>query len=378
MWMWGDRLIDAETHLVGAHEASANHTHPAVDMLSKDIIVCDWHYERVPATLEYFLEKGFRVVACPWRIEAVALHQLVAVHRLRRETDRALGVMQTTWCEFGDFVRAYHGEGENVGAAEAARCFKTLFAAIREGDERLAVAEKAQREPTEAPSLGPDPAGELIAQGRYRVVLGGSKAGSEDFQIARTDDGYHLRAHGVPPSGLEAPFEMALKTDRSFAACAAELQERVAVPLRARYHLADGKARAEAALGGLAIPAQTIDASEGALLVGPSYAGWAWVIRAADLRVGQSAQVPIVLFGLGSWQMIQLPCTLSREDDMPVTLGDGSRVESRHYRLRIATPMRELPGEAWTDDEGVVLRLQVVTSVGPVEVELESLLRPAT
>ncbi len=131
MWMWGDRFIDGSSTGIGEWEASTNGTHPAVDLVPKDIIICDWHYNRAPETARYFVEKGFRVVACPWQREQVALEQLEMIRALRKENDRALGMLQTTWCGFGSFVRAYYGETQNRSAAQAAQCFKTLFAAMR-------------------------------------------------------------------------------------------------------------------------------------------------------------------------------------------------------------------------------------------------------
>ena len=45
MLMWGDRLIDAARYDYGEWEASKNSTWPAVYMIPKDIVICDWHYE---------------------------------------------------------------------------------------------------------------------------------------------------------------------------------------------------------------------------------------------------------------------------------------------------------------------------------------------
>ena len=66
------------------------------------------------------------------------------IGELRKTNDRALGVLQTTWCDFGAFIRAYYAQeksgdsglpdrrGRQSGNANgAARCFRTLFAAIR-------------------------------------------------------------------------------------------------------------------------------------------------------------------------------------------------------------------------------------------------------
>ncbi len=142
MWMWGDRFLDAKTTGLGRWEAADNGTAPAVDRVPKDIVICDWHYEKAPDTPRYFAEKGFDVVACPWRKSNVALDQLAHIRAIRGGADkavasRALGMVQTTWCGFGAFVQAYQAQTGSPtpvknNAAEAAQCFRTLFAAIRQ------------------------------------------------------------------------------------------------------------------------------------------------------------------------------------------------------------------------------------------------------
>ena len=67
LWIWGDRLIDGKTTGMGMWEASLNNTHRAIDLIPKDIMICDWHYERPDKTAVYFAMKGFKVVTCPWR-----------------------------------------------------------------------------------------------------------------------------------------------------------------------------------------------------------------------------------------------------------------------------------------------------------------------
>lgn len=139
MWLWGDRFLDGKATKIGKWEASENGTHPAVDRVPKDLVVCDWHYEKAHETPRFFAERGFEVVACPWRKIPVALGSLAHVRSLRSGGNRkALGVVQTTWCGFGAFHRAYRalegGEDPGKGAApEAARCFRELFRQIREG-----------------------------------------------------------------------------------------------------------------------------------------------------------------------------------------------------------------------------------------------------
>ena len=141
-WMWGDRLLDGKSTRLGKWEASENGTEPAVDFVPKDIVICDWHYDKAPETPRFFARKGFDVVACPWRKPDVALGQLAQLQGIRSGTDaevthHALGMLQTTWCGFAAFAKAYQAQQngaapEKNGASESAQCFLTLFKAIRE------------------------------------------------------------------------------------------------------------------------------------------------------------------------------------------------------------------------------------------------------
>jgi len=143
MWMWGDRFLDGKATGIGQWEASTNGTAPAVDQVPKDMVICDWHYDRAPETPRFFAEKGFEVIACPWRKADVALAQLAHVRALRAGADkavgaRALGMVETTWCGFAPFLKAYTAEAAGTApaqdqASEAARCFRALAKAMREG-----------------------------------------------------------------------------------------------------------------------------------------------------------------------------------------------------------------------------------------------------
>jgi hypothetical protein len=139
LWMWGDRFIDGKATKIGKWEAAENGTAPSVDKVPKDIVICDWHYEKAHETPRFFAEKGFEVVASPWRKVDVALGSLAHVRSLRAGGNpRALGVVHTTWCGFAAFHRAYKAleageEAAKGNAPEAARCFRELFKRIREG-----------------------------------------------------------------------------------------------------------------------------------------------------------------------------------------------------------------------------------------------------
>ena len=141
MWMWGDRFIDGKATRLGKWEASENGTYPAVDHVPKDIVICDWHYNQAPETPQYFVEKGFDVVECPWRKTAVALGELTHIRTIRAGKDesqarRALGMVETTWCGFGPFLQAYRDQASgqqpsNNAASQSAACFVALSKAMQ-------------------------------------------------------------------------------------------------------------------------------------------------------------------------------------------------------------------------------------------------------
>jgi hypothetical protein len=142
MWMWGDRLLDGESTGFGEWEASINKTHGALGRIPRDIVICDWHYERALPTLEYFAVQGFGVLACPWRKADVALNQLDAIRRVRSHATEAIGnrmqgVLQTTWAGIAPFARAYFGQSDPGGTApsgnivESLACFRALFSELR-------------------------------------------------------------------------------------------------------------------------------------------------------------------------------------------------------------------------------------------------------
>ncbi len=144
MWIWGDRFLDGAATGLGEWEASFNGTHPSIDQVPRDIMICDWHYDTAAPTAVLFALKGFPVVSSPWRDPKVALGQLELIHSVRANAGepvgpRMQGVLQTTWTGAGPFLRAYFGEkapaGQDKAAAEAAQCFRTLFETLRKDSQ---------------------------------------------------------------------------------------------------------------------------------------------------------------------------------------------------------------------------------------------------
>ena|GEM_PF-130027 len=97
MLMWADRLIDANSIGYSKWEASANGTAGAIDLIARDIILCDWHYGRREAyeSAPMFLEKGFRVWPASWR-QPEAAKALIDYSRTFADP-RMVGHLNTTW-----------------------------------------------------------------------------------------------------------------------------------------------------------------------------------------------------------------------------------------------------------------------------------------
>jgi len=201
MWMWGDRfLLARELGVVDwGWATSRNYTHPAVDKVPTGIVVCDWQYERTPATPQFFIRKGFRVVSCPWWMEDVALKQLKMMRDLAADQDKkaaakSLGIMQTTWVEMQDFITAWNdkipplekqpewqrkGDFPWKAAKRSASVFKSLSECWRLSDEELSkrLAEKEK----EKPRTGA--AGELVVWDGDGVAGGVGWAGPQSEAI---------------------------------------------------------------------------------------------------------------------------------------------------------------------------------------------------
>jgi len=131
LWIWGDRLLDGKTTGMGMWEASMNNTHRAIDLIPKDVMICDWHYERVDPTAVYFAMKGFNVATSSWRKLDITKQQLILMQDLRKNAtpdmkDRYQGMVHTVWSSASNFMDRYYASYEE-GIENDAICFKALF-----------------------------------------------------------------------------------------------------------------------------------------------------------------------------------------------------------------------------------------------------------
>jgi hypothetical protein len=99
MLMWGDRLLNAWTMGNHMYEESMNGTWPAVDMIPKDIIICDWHYDyhtNYPS-VPFLLDKGFRVWPCGFQpLDATKQFSQFSLEQ-RENNKNVIGYLATTW-----------------------------------------------------------------------------------------------------------------------------------------------------------------------------------------------------------------------------------------------------------------------------------------
>ena len=144
LWMWGDRLLDGKTTGIGMWEASMNNTHKAIDLISKEIVICDWHYKQALPTAAIFAAKGFRVISCPWNEDEVAAAQVQMIHSFRQSStpemkEKFMGMIETIWTSSEHFIDQYYGKKEDKDdkGRSMVKCFNRMVEEIA-----LLVAEK--------------------------------------------------------------------------------------------------------------------------------------------------------------------------------------------------------------------------------------------
>lgn len=127
--MWGDRLLSDRETGYGEWESSANGTEASIDMISKDVIICDWHYEDCPEyrSVNVFDKAGFEIILCPWR-NKTNLEQFLNYAK-NNDKGHIQGVLMTTWCGSGDLAKVllYGDTGRWKFTEEIARTIDEIF-----------------------------------------------------------------------------------------------------------------------------------------------------------------------------------------------------------------------------------------------------------
>lgn len=105
--MWGDALLERAKFPAGfaANGTPALPTHLALDQISREIVINDWHYDvrgAIP-TLPHFRERGFETIACPWNAAA----NMNALARAAL-ANKSHGMLMTTWHHLTRSIPAFH------------------------------------------------------------------------------------------------------------------------------------------------------------------------------------------------------------------------------------------------------------------------------
>jgi N-acetyl-beta-hexosaminidase len=131
LWIWGDRLLDGKAQDVGMWEGSMNNTFAAIDKISKNVLICDWHYEKAHQTPIYFVSKGFKVVTSVWQNPSVAVKQTQDMVNWRSTAPQKKqlyqGMMQTIWSNTGAFLDEFYSKKDGNTQAN---CFRAVFKEI--------------------------------------------------------------------------------------------------------------------------------------------------------------------------------------------------------------------------------------------------------
>jgi len=133
MLMWGDRLLDGSKMPYNLTEASKTGSHKAIDMIPKDIIICDWHYGREESypSVDVFQEKGFRVLPSVWN-DAEAASAFIKYAENNR-TDKLLGILSCSWSASPkQLLQAAKGTDDGQSDMQAVEVIKVMKTIIGE------------------------------------------------------------------------------------------------------------------------------------------------------------------------------------------------------------------------------------------------------
>lgn len=129
MMIWGDRLIDGFRTPYNEMNGARNGTHPAREMIPRDILLCDWHYhvhEAYPS-VEQFEACGFDYVIAGWRkVDAL---EAFAAYASARAGPHLKGYLATNWHPVAPLLACHLGgrppegeQGEQMAGAVA--CYR--------------------------------------------------------------------------------------------------------------------------------------------------------------------------------------------------------------------------------------------------------------
>lgn len=99
MLMWADRVIGPKLQGVCPYDNSRNDLSAAMDLIPRDIVLCDWHYEwkKSYPSVPFLIERGFRV--WPSGFQPVSASRAFSDFARAQTNALVLGYLCTTWNE---------------------------------------------------------------------------------------------------------------------------------------------------------------------------------------------------------------------------------------------------------------------------------------
>jgi hypothetical protein len=99
MLMWADRVIGPQFQGYSKYDTDRNDMSKAIDLIPRDIVMCDWHYEwrKSYPSVPYLKGKGFQVWASGFMPLKAA--RAFSDYAQRQTNAPVLGWLATTWNE---------------------------------------------------------------------------------------------------------------------------------------------------------------------------------------------------------------------------------------------------------------------------------------
>lgn len=123
----------------GAYPAAINGTLPAIDKVDKDVVICDWQYEKAIPSSVYFAMKGFKVATSLFLDADVAIKEYHNTVNFRENSpkklrDRFVRMVETDWGSVRDFMDDFANiKAGKAPGKSAAATFIGLFNEMKKG-----------------------------------------------------------------------------------------------------------------------------------------------------------------------------------------------------------------------------------------------------
>ncbi len=229
----------------------------------------------------------------------------------------------------------------------------------------------ATRNPPETAEVELSLPGDVIMRGRYGSKFGTTDAGTEDFLITTTPEGYSIMARSQPKGGPQPPAMGTIHLSKTFGLRAATWKTLRGDPLEVAYTLEGNTMVATAKKKGEEPSEQRLELPESWSFNGPfsAFEFASPVMR--DLSVGEKTTYTAIRFGSPSGRLGVTEVQAQRHEDRPVTLASGKSFEARYYTSEFTITIGKFTTETWTDQQGMTVKSTVKMPFGAVTVELK-------